>query len=73
MKKLIFITLLGIFFVAPIPVEAQILKKLKKKVEKRVDRNIDKTIDKGLDETEDAIKGKKVDTLSGKKNQRTKY
>ena len=59
MKKLVLLSLLGLFTLTPISAEAQVLKKLKKKVERRVDRNVDKTIDKGLDETEDAIKGKK--------------
>ena len=63
MNKLILLALLGIFIVAPIPAEAQILKKLSKKVKARVERNVDKTIDKGLDETEDVVKGKKEDKL----------
>jgi len=58
MKKLILLALLGIFIVAPIPVEAQILKKIGKKIQKRSDRKVDKTIDKGLDEVEDEIDGK---------------
>ena len=67
MKKLVLLSLLGLFALTPISAEAQILKKLKKKVERRVDRNVDKTIDKGLDETEDTIKGKNDKTSTDDK------
>lgn len=67
MKKLIVYLLLGLFIYAPVPAEAQILKKIGKKIERRADRKVDKTIDKGLDEVEDEIDGKNKEKLPDEK------
>jgi len=58
--------LMSIFFLAPQPIEAQFLKKLKKHAEKKIEREaekraekrVDKKIDKEFDKAEDAIDGK---------------
>ena len=55
--------LFGLFLLAPITTEAQILKKIGKKIKKRTDKKVDKTIDKGLDEVEDEIDGKNKEKL----------
>lgn len=73
MKKLILFALLGLFFHASVPAEAQILdkitKKVKKKVDRKVDREIDKSIDKGIEETEDVIIGEEDGTTEEDKKQ----
>ena len=74
MKRIILFALLGLFFHATVPAEAQIIdkitKKVKKKVDRKVDREIDKSIDKGIEETEDVITGKDEDTNKEDDNQR---
>jgi len=68
MKYFILFALLGSFIVAPITVEAQILKKLSNKLNKKVDKNVDEIIDNTLNGTEDAIKGEKDNKLTIDKN-----
>ena len=58
MKKLLLLTLLGLFLFAPVTAEAQILRKLKRKVERKVEKEIDKTIDNKEKKTE-----QKTDTV----------
>ncbi len=67
MKKLFSLGLLGLFLLAPVQAETQILKKIGKKIknksEQRLDRKIDKTIDKGLDKVEEGMEGKEGDSI----------
>jgi outer membrane protein OmpA-like peptidoglycan-associated protein len=65
MKKILLLGLFSLFLSAPVHADAQILKKISKKVKKKVDKNVDDEIDKGLDKSEDLLKGKKGDTISG--------
>jgi outer membrane protein OmpA-like peptidoglycan-associated protein len=67
MKKLILFAMLGLFFSAPVPAEAQILdkitKKVKRKADRKVDQKIDKTIDKGFEEAEEEMKKEKEEGI----------
>ncbi len=67
MKKILSLGLLGLFLLAPVQAETQILKKIGKKIknksEQRLDRKIDKTIDKGLDKVEEGMEGKEGDSI----------
>ena len=72
MKKLLLVTILGLFLGAPISAEAQILKKLKKKVERKTEQKIDKTIDKGLEKKEDKSDEKKADSIQPEKEPENK-
>lgn len=45
MKRKIALVLMGMFLLAPVTAEGQILKKLKKKVEKKVEDEVDKTLE----------------------------
>lgn len=58
MKKSILFALLGVFLLAPVSAEAQVLKKLKKKVERKVEKKVDKEIDKTLEEKKEDPKEK---------------
>ncbi len=74
MKKLFSLGLLGLFLLAPVQAETQILKKIGKKIknksEQRLDRKIDKTIDKGLDKVEEGMEGQPGDSIpDGNKEQ----
>ena len=53
MKRRVVFALLGLFLLAPLSTEAQVLDKLKKKVEREVDKKVDKEIDKALEGKED--------------------
>ncbi|GGD40310.1 OmpA family protein [Muriicola marianensis] len=67
MKKIFSLGLLGLFLLAPVQAETQILKKIGKKIknksERRLDQKIDKTIDKGLDKVEEGMEGKEGDSI----------
>ncbi len=50
MKKSILYLLVGLFFLAPMGTEAQILKKIKKKVEKKVEEEVEQEVDDAFEE-----------------------
>ena len=71
MKKSIVFALLGVFLLAPVSAEAQVLKKLKKKVERKVEKKVDKEIDDAIDKDKKDPKDeeKKADEKKGTKEQ----
>lgn len=67
MKRKIVLVLMGMFLLAPVTAEGQILKKLKKKVEKKVEKEVDKTLEGEKEEPKE--KEEKTKETEGVKEQ----